>query len=92
MGLLLVSFHRRLFPSLVRCGGAGFLVYGLVWLAKWFALGVPLYLGMESGLIVGGWFCLGVSLLPAVAVILALRAIAADLWPTAVAKRSVPLP
>jgi hypothetical protein len=88
-----VCLHRRVFLSLLgRRSGGGRPIYSLVWLAKWPILGVPLYYALKSGLIAGGWFCVGLTMVPAVAVVLALRAVGIDLWQSAVAQRSRPLP
>ncbi len=86
--LLFVSLHRWLFLSIRgQPTTRGLLICWLAWLVKWPALGVPLYFGMKSGLVAGGWFCLGVGLLPGVAVALALRTVVADVWQTAAAAR-----
>jgi hypothetical protein len=81
--LLLVSLHRPLYPVVARGKRSGLLALWAIWAAKWPALGLPLYFGLKSGLIAGSWLCLGASLLPATAVLLALQAIAADLLRTA---------
>ncbi|MFB3882069.1 MAG: hypothetical protein ACE149_12450 [Armatimonadota bacterium] len=76
--LLLISVYRPLSAVAARRRRLGLLALWAIWAAKWPVLGVPVYFGLKSGLIAGSWLCLGVGLLPAVAVLLALQAVATD--------------
>ena len=91
--LVFVALHRRVLAALVRRQvEPGSPVISLIWLAKWPLVAVPLYYALKSGLIAGSWFCVGFSLMPAVAVALALRALCLDLYASAFPRRSSQLP
>ena len=49
-------------------------------LIKWPVIGVLFYVALKSGWVSPGWLCVGVGLVPAMAVTLVLRAVIADAW------------
>lgn len=89
IGLLLFGLHRRLFGSFLqpRRKLRGLVGYWALWSVKWPLLGGVLYFSLKSGMVSAGWLCIGVSIIPGVAVALALRALAADCCRAAGAER-----
>lgn len=82
IGFLLLGLNVRL---LRRAAGpprklAGLIAHWALWTAKWPIVAIGLYFGLKSGRLAAGWLCVGVSLVPAMALLLALRAIALDAW------------
>ena len=88
IGLLLLSLHRGLGSRMLQPGRK---LIGLVgcwglWAAKWPLLGVTLYLALRSDMVSPGWLCVGATVVPAVCVALALRAVAVEVWKKVEAK------
>jgi len=82
ISLLLLSLHRALGARILgpQRKLVGLIEYWAIWAMKWPLLGFTLYLALRSGIVSPGWLCIGASVVPAVSVALALRALAADAW------------
>jgi len=82
IGLLLFSLHRGLGSRMLRPQQklVGLIGCWALWAAKWPVVGAILYLTLRSGMVSPGWLCIGVSIVPAVSVALAVRALAVDAW------------
>ena len=82
LSLGLFSLHRALVVTCVRPERwrRRRVVFWLVWVVKWPALGTLLYIAVRGGWVAPAWLCAGVALVPAVATALALHAVIADGW------------
>jgi len=65
-------------PGVSRLGRVGL---WLVWLVKWPALGMVLWVAVKSSWMSLPWLCLGVGLVPAVTTALVVKTLAAERWP-----------
>jgi len=83
VGLLLLGLHRVLLTPLLGVSGRTrrrLWGYWAFWLVKWPCLAAVFYLSLKSGLATVASLCVGATLIPAVAVWLALQAVAGDCW------------
>ena len=82
LSLGILAFHRGLANRWrrPRRRRAAKVLFWVIWLLKWPALGVVLCAALSRGWVTPGWLCAGVGLIPAVTTLMALKALMADGW------------
>ncbi len=80
--LAMFGLHRALAPAMLASPRRRWLrvIFWAIWAVKWPLVGALLYLIFKHGIASPIGVALGVGILPAIATVLALRALLADIW------------